>query len=379
MTAGILDQIIESQQQELTSQTNPHALLQGLIGRLRDRERDVLLSRFALQVRSPEPKTLKEIGDVLGVTRERVRQIELAAIKKMRELKSHQEFTVQSEALKLFLRRILEENGGIMEREHLLTTGLGMLVADVVTEDVRAFQKSALSFLIDHLFDDVVEAYPGDEQILSGWKLSMVDHGSARKTIAAAKGILENHGEPMEFDDLVRAITAEIDCEVSHCGAHLHLSCHIRPNAFRHWGLSHWVSVTPKRINDKIYLILTREGKPMHFTDIAKNINAAKFDDKLAHPSTVHNELISDKRYVLVGRGMYALSSWGYVSGVVSDVIARLMLEAGKPLSKQEIVEGVLAQRLVRKSTVLLALTDQSKFTRIADRKYTLATAVVNQ
>ena len=379
MTAGILDKIIAREQQDVTLESNPRTFLEQLVSQLRDRERDVLGSRFGLSATDPEPKTLKQIGDVLGVTRERVRQIELSAMKRLRDLQTRAEFKSDSQALKLLLRRVLEEHGGIMEREHFLQTGLVVLVPESAGSQEYERQKSAFAFLIDHLLDEVVEPHTGDAATKPGWKLPTAEYATARRTIDAAKEALEKSAEPMEFDELVGLLTRTLLCEVSHCKAHLHLSCDVKPNSFGQWGLSSWTSVTPRKINDKIYLVLKREGKPLHFTDIATRINDAKFDDKVAHPSTVHNELIFDKRYVLVGRGTYALSDWGYAPGVVSDVVRRAIENAGGALSRQDIVDRVLKERMVRKSTVLLALTDRSKFSKLPDGTYTLAAHAVNQ
>jgi RNA polymerase sigma factor (sigma-70 family) len=55
------------------------------LGALGDRERQVLILRYGLQ--DAEPKTLEEIGRRLGLTRERVRQIETEALKRLAQLR----------------------------------------------------------------------------------------------------------------------------------------------------------------------------------------------------------------------------------------------------------------------------------------------------
>ena len=52
------------------------------LGVLDDREREIVRAYFGLD--SSEPKTLEEIGDFLGVTRERVRQLRNRALEKMK-------------------------------------------------------------------------------------------------------------------------------------------------------------------------------------------------------------------------------------------------------------------------------------------------------
>ena len=110
----------------------------------------------------------------------------------------------------------------------------------------------------------------------------------------------------------------------------------------------------------------------MHFTEIAKKINETGFDHKKANPATIHNELILDKKYILVGRGIYALAEWGYKPGVVSDVIQEILKEAKLPLSREEIIEKVMAKRLVKRSTIILALMNKNKFKKTATGEYDL-------
>ena len=109
----------------------------------------------------------------------------------------------------------------------------------------------------------------------------------------------------------------------------------------------------------------------MHFTEIANKINKISFDKKKANAATVHNELILDKKYVLVGRGLYGLNEWGYKKGTVSDVIVDVLKEAGAPLDREEIIKRVLDKRLVKKTTIVLALMDKDIFKKI-DGKYEL-------
>jgi hypothetical protein len=110
----------------------------------------------------------------------------------------------------------------------------------------------------------------------------------------------------------------------------------------------------------------------MHFVDIAKKINEAGFDTRVAYPATIHNELILDDKYVLVGRGIYALKEWGYKPGVVLDVIKDTIRKAPKPLTRDGIIEEVLKNRMVKRSTVILALMNKKHFAKNPDGSYQL-------
>ena len=55
----------------------------NILSRLDDREQKIIISRFGLDHRH-EPQTLKEVGAKMGVTKERIRQIEARALDKLR-------------------------------------------------------------------------------------------------------------------------------------------------------------------------------------------------------------------------------------------------------------------------------------------------------
>lgn len=117
---------------------------------------------------------------------------------------------------------------------------------------------------------------------------------------------------------------------------------------------------------------MSRTGKPLHFREVATAISKSGWSAKKAHPQTVHNELIKDSRFVLVGRGTYGLAEWGYTPGTVANVIVSLLKSAKKPLTKEEIAQKVLAARFVKPNTVFLNLQNRELFRRTPEG-YTLA------
>ncbi|HVL39772.1 MAG TPA: sigma-70 family RNA polymerase sigma factor [Fimbriimonadaceae bacterium] len=69
---------------DVTSVLSRREDIDGILGRLTSRERDVVRLRFGVD--DGRPRTLEEVGTELNVTRERVRQIELRAMKKLRHI-----------------------------------------------------------------------------------------------------------------------------------------------------------------------------------------------------------------------------------------------------------------------------------------------------
>jgi DNA-directed RNA polymerase delta subunit len=226
---------------------------------------------------------------------------------------------------------------------------------------------------------DEVERIRYNDDLHPSWRLKATPWPFVEQTLAALHSVIEKLGEPRSFDDVLSAVKdhghyqqhqAKLPDEAVE--SYLRSSAKVRMNPYGEWGLADWKTVNPRRMSDKIYLVLKKHGQPMHFTEIAKAINTTGFDHKTAYPATVHNELILDKKYVLVGRGTYALREWGYQPGVVADVIARVMDEAGEPLTKDEIVARVLKQRVVKPSTVTLALMNRQRFAKLPGSRYSL-------
>ena len=145
----------------------------------------------------------------------------------------------------------------------------------------------------------------------------------------------------------------------------------IKQNVGGKGGLSGWSDIKPRGTREKAYLVLKTAGKPLHFREIAELIDTYGLQKKKhSHPQTVHNELIKDKRFVLVGRGIYALSDWGYKRGTVKEVITEILKSAGSPLSREEVLDRVLEIRQVKKSTVIINLN--TFFARIGKNAYTV-------
>lgn len=362
---SILDRVLTSKEDREIAEFQPADVLTSLFKRLSSKEVEVLVRRFGLQGKKKE--TLEDIGNSFQVTRERIRQIESAAVKKLQQADSFEDAVKPVDHV-LFLA--LSKYGGIMTEEMLLE-------ATLTSNKQTDTNRSAMLFIMGELLKDKYARVPENKEFASGWRLKATNIEWVRDAITAMTASMKEVGAPTTIDEFVTGFKStsfyaenEDKLEPEVMDALIHVSQKLGHNPFGEVGLTSWGHIKPRRMNDRIYLVLKKEGDPMHFTDIATKISDV-FDRK-AYPPTVHNELILNKDYVLIGRGMYALKEWGYTEGVVADVIEAVLTKHDEPLSRNDIVTKVLEQRMVKKNTIHLALTDKSKFERTGEGTYQL-------
>ncbi|MBI4426463.1 MAG: hypothetical protein HY567_02705 [Candidatus Kerfeldbacteria bacterium] len=366
-SGSILDRVLSSQHAQAIEGFVPTETFGGLIKSLTDKEQEVLRRRFGLHGNAPQ--TLEEIGKLYHVTRERIRQIESGAVQKIRRSR---QFRDQLGPIERLLLIVLNGHGGMMEEQAFFAEALSH--AGNTPE-----QRRALLFILEQLLNHRFESRPSDEVFRASWKLKAQSLELVRQAVDTLTTVTREHGAPMTRDQLLDVFRQRplyrqhenwfTDETVL---AYVTLANQLARNPFGEFGLATWGTIVPKRMNDKIILIMRKHGKPMHFTEIAQRINEAGFDRRRAYPPTVHNELILNPEYVLVGRGIYALKEWGYKPGVVADVLVDILQRANRPLPRDELVAAVLRQRLVKRNTVLLALTNKKLFQRLPTGAYGL-------
>lgn len=323
----------------------------------REREIEIISRRFGLFDRK---ETLEQIGELLGITRERVRQLEKAVVNR---LKANAEQGSIPHVLDIQTRFSTEltKLGGVARVSEL---------AGIVVTDNSRIEQSRVAFLAQ-LCPKLVVISEDDNFYQSVGLKSLHDDKKLKKEVAKVIDTIKEIGEPVTVDDVASKASIK---DVQHVGA---LASTSKKLATLHgkWGLVKWPTVNPKNIRDKIFVILSQKQKPMHFNEISQAIKASDFKRKDVTTQAIHNELIKDKRFVLIGRGIYALKSWGYEKGTVADIIAKILKKEGAPLHRDEIVKRVLKSRHVKETTILLNLQGKPQFKRVAKATYTLADA----
>ena len=336
-----------------------------LISDLHPRTRDILAKRFGLDARDPE--TLEAIGQAHGITRERVRQIVEDGIRQVKD--GIQQGKEQARLQHIFglVSDTLKETGSI-KKEDLLVDAL----------DAREASNSVVFLL--HL-DDWFWKQKETEHFYPFWANKKEIFESTPSILEFLVKHFDEHNETLLIEEVVNVCRKSAHGkEAAKMNAQtlvslLEVSKHTTQGYNGKWGLKKWPEVYPKGMRDKAYVVLKNIEKPLHFVEVADAIaelQASLADQKKKKilPQTVHNELIKDARFVLVGRGTYALSEWGYEPGTVRDIIIGVLQGNGSSMDKDEIIQRTLEQRQVKSSTILLNLQDRSCFVRDSEGRY---------
>lgn len=334
---------------------NPKQVTKRLLAVLPERARDVIVSRYGLD-KDPRKMTLEAIGKKYGITRERVRQIENYAIHSVKRAESYGKEKAVFGELETALRKL----GGIVAEEDLLHH---------VSKE-KSIQNHIHLLLV---LGDIFKREKEDEHFKHRWHLS---DDLARKVHEALKKLYKNLSDKdliSELDIIAAFLSHVEDISDDYKKDHdvikrwLSLSKTIGKNPLGEWGLTSSPNIRAKGMRDYAFLVIRKHGSPIHFREVAKSIE--KLFGKKAHVATTHNELIKDPRFVLVGRGLYALAEWGYMSGVVKDVI-RKVLEANGPLNREQIIEKVLKERYVKENTIVVNLQNPKHFKKNKEGLY---------
>lgn len=335
---------------------SPKQVVKRLLNSLPDRAQDIIIGRFGLNQNNQE-MTLEAIGKKYGITRERVRQIENYAINHIRKAVTYKKETAAFDELKNTIKKM----GGVVSENDLLN----YLAKDTAT-------KKYIHFLL--VVGDDFSKIKEDIEFKHQWH---VDKELAERIHEALRKLYIGLGddEIVPESEIISSFLGHLK-DVSNeykqdeiLTRWLSISKNIAKNPLGDWGKSKSSNIKTKGVRDYVYLILRKHGSPIHFREVAKLIGDVF--NKRAHVATTHNELIKDPRFVLVGRGLYALKEWGYSAGIVRDVIREILLKNGT-LSKENILEKVLKERYVKPNTIVVNLQNSKYFKKNKQGLYTV-------
>lgn len=312
-------------------QTICHNLLKDLP----TKQKEIILRRFGLKPAGSR-QTLEAIGQNYGITRERVRQIEEEALRGLAEKVAGPDCR---DTFQYFVKYF--KNQSSLKREDLLLADLGG----------QKFQNHIFFLLVlGNGFHRVQES----DNLYAFWTVDKKSFNKAERLIDSFTAKLEKEGRPLSLSSGLPLSFAEISKNI------------LREPQGSLYGLKEWPEINPRGVKDRAYLAVKKESRPLHFAQVAHLMGRGVL------AQTVHNELIKDDRFVLVGRGLYALTEWGFQPGIVREVIAKVIEKSSQPLEKDKIIKEVLKQRLVQPNTILLNLQNQQYFIKNSQGKYTI-------
>src|SRR5665213_323948 len=321
-----------------------------------DREKEIISRRFGLFDRK---ETLEQIGELLGITRERVRQLEKAILTKLKASAKEGKLTGITE-LQAILKETINDRGGIIRVNEL---------GSYLTKDNTKIDQSQIYFIAD-MCPELIVVPDSDFFYQSIGVRALHDEAKIKELVDMIVATVKKIGSQATIEKVTKETGSDLGSQ--RVRALASISKQLATLNVK-WGLIKWPTVNPKNIRDKIYVILKENGSPMHFNEISEAIKKSEFKRKDVTTQAIHNELIKDKRFVLIGRGIYALKEWGYEKGTVADIISDVLKEANTPLHRDEIVKRVLQSRFVKETTILLNLQGKPQFKRVAKATYTLA------
>ncbi len=340
----------------------PVEIVGAILNLLSDKERDVIVRRFGLRNQSID--TLASIGDDYGVTRERVRQVQTYALKKMVRNANN----TNLEELHNWLLELFKEQGDIIS-EHDINKALLLRFPNAE----KTIAELRLACILN---DDAVWEH-NRVDFVPHFRLAKITFAMIKEISMLTRELLNNEGDAMTLNQLVsslqesfksRSIVIRKKCLLSA----LRLDRRITVNE-KGVSLTAWRHVNPRTLYDKILFILNEGNEPLHFMDIAERIRAKHFDSKSVSVQAVHNELINNPLFILIGRGIYALKTWGYKEGTVSDVLESILEKKG-PMHLHDLTQEVLQRRKVKPITVQINLNSKkNKFRRNREGLYELS------
>jgi hypothetical protein len=347
---------LPSHESELPGTTSGTMLfVNEILARLPERQRDVIADRFGLWDGIAE--TLQDIGDKLGVTRERIRQIEakgLARLHRMSRDQAVRGFIIGK--VSRYLASAPERTCGLLTEDEALGT-----LADDCSLEQAAIGASFLQDLDapgESLFGrHLVEAEPG-VYCMNG-KVA-AEYKFLRELIELA---LQRHQKPVSEQTLRDDLAASsAEKPTDRQAALLRRLLTISPSVVRlrngTIAFSTWTEFRRHDATSLAQATLRLLGRQAHFREITERIGALFPDAGPVNERSVHNALVQNQRkFVWVAPGTYGLVAWGLKRPpFIKDRLMELLSESRYPLPLWYLNQKVLEVCNCKEASVRMTL-----------------------
>jgi hypothetical protein len=332
----------------------------SILNNLTEKENEIISRRIWL---NSNQETLQSIWNSYKITRERVRQIEDVGIKKIwRIIKSTKLWKIQE-----LWESILKLHWWLLVKDKLINWIINELKLD----------KDINNWILEIILQSDFNLNKSKPQL--GTKTYFFFPEVNRKLITEvhkeAIKILKKKWDIMEqsiLDEMIKINLFSSFGKIENVliDSILDIFLDIVKWEEKYIWLEKWKILNPATLKDKTIYVMKKTKKPMHFIELTNLIS--NYFNESVKVATIHNELIRNNEFVLIGRGIYVLKEWWYKPGTVLDVIIDILQKAKKPLSTDSIVSKVLKLRKVKSSTVYMNLQNRTHIQRVWRNIYTL-------
>ena len=322
-----------------------------LFGTLQNTRQSMVL-RLRYGLNDGIPRTLEEVGQRFGITRERVRQIEDKALRRIyHPTRRH----ILDDIARPF-QFVLQQAGGIL-RENQISEKISQVTVLGKIDPIGATRF-------------VLGVTSGLQEIEDGiWALKECPLEYFSMVTSAAALRLEKNQSRMRYNKLVSEVrrmlessndAAQREVDTLFIEACLQADPQFEISDDGWCILAKW----QRSYIDEMVEVLRDKGKPLHFREIASGVEALLNGNQEVSEHNIHAVLQRRQDlFVWAGQGTYGLVEWGiqrptYYVEIISDI-----LEAeGEPLPADEIIRRVEKLRPCKKTSVMMYLTMNDRF-----------------
>lgn len=347
----------------ILTRISPEVMIEKFLGRLDDRQRDLIVMRYGLA--ATRKLTLEEIGNILGCTRERVRQIEKKALNILHLAPNYSII----QPLIFRLEQALQQAHGVMSTnmtthalygeenlyEHAEHSVLFLLN---FAENIQLIKSMPILHLTNTAFAPFTQ-HTCD--ICSVFK-QVITNALAPIPLSDVLSRFTNHHKGRQLAEyvnepfLIACLEAHPDIVITDIDGQIS------------YGLKQWSN---KRLDDMV-LVLREHGQPLHYREIAERVNQRLPAEQqtTAHNIHAHIGRMPDV-FVRVGHGIFGLAEWGLIQDRnLADGAYRVLKETGHALPLEQLIDRVLETWHVRRTSVKAAIDLDDRFQQVGRNLY---------
>ena len=238
----------------------PKKITKKITSHLQDRASDVIMNRFGL-TSDGKRKTLEEIGKKYNITRERVRQVEDAALNSIKKSEAYK----MEQAVFEELKQLMHKLGSIVAEHEFLP---------YISKD-EATQNHIHFFMV---LGDAFKKHREDDHFHTRWSVDngMTEkvHDALRKLYASLKDedlIPETEMIKKFFEQMKDVSEHYRDEEIAK--RWLSMSKAIAKNGLGEWGKASSPNIRTRGVKDYAFLVMRRHGSSMAFKRVASSIS----------------------------------------------------------------------------------------------------------